>query len=136
MVTNTNLKYADSSLNYYVIIMVQKFLKFLNSKISKENSHSRGMKCQPKADMSLLDMSLLYMSLWDMSLLDMSLWDMSLLDMSNRDMSVVVENLEFVEFRCFSGKIRKAIEETDLIELIPEYVGRENPVIRRNIGVY
>ena len=44
---------------------------------------------------------------------------------------VVVENLEFVEFRCFSGKILKAIEETDLIELIPEYVGRENPVIKR-----
>ena len=44
---------------------------------------------------------------------------------------VVVENLEFVEFSCFSGKIRKAIEETDLIELIPEYVGRENPVIKR-----
>ena len=131
MVTNTNLKYADSSLNYYVIIMVQKILKFLNSKIFKENSHSRGMKCQPKADMSLLDMSLLYMSL-----LDMSLWDMSLLDMSNRDMSVVVENLEFVEFRCFSGKIHKAIEETDLIELIPGYVGRENPVIKSNIGVY
>ena len=39
--------------------------------------------------------------------------------------------MEFVEFRCFSGKIRKAIEETDLIELIPEYVGRENPVIKR-----
>ena len=44
---------------------------------------------------------------------------------------VVVENLEFVEFRCFSGKIRKSIGETDLIELIPEYVGRENPVIKR-----
>ena len=44
---------------------------------------------------------------------------------------VIVENLEFVEFRCFSGKIRKAIEETNLIELIPEYVGRENPVIKR-----
>ena len=44
---------------------------------------------------------------------------------------VVVENLEFVEFRCFSGKIRKAIEQTDLIELIPEYVGRQNPVIKR-----
>ena len=43
---------------------------------------------------------------------------------------VVVENLEFVEFSCFSGKIRKAIEQTDLIELIPEYVGRENPVIK------
>ena len=34
-------------------------------------------------------------------------------------------------FRCFSGKIRKAIEDTDLIELIAEYVGRENPVIKR-----
>ena len=44
---------------------------------------------------------------------------------------VAVENLEFVEFRCFSGKIRKAIEETDLIELIPEYVGRENPVLKK-----
>ena len=44
---------------------------------------------------------------------------------------VVVENLELVEFRCFSGNIRKAIEETDLVELIPEYVGRENPVIKR-----
>ena len=44
---------------------------------------------------------------------------------------LVVENLEFVVFRCFSGKIRKAIEETDLIELIAEYVGRENPVIKR-----
>ena len=44
---------------------------------------------------------------------------------------VVVENLELVEFRCFSGKIRKAIEEADLKELIPEYVGRENPVIKR-----
>ena len=44
---------------------------------------------------------------------------------------VAVENLEFVEFRCFSGRIRKAIEETDLIELIPEYVGRENPVLKK-----
>ena len=26
MVTNTNLKYAESSLNYYVIIIVQKLL--------------------------------------------------------------------------------------------------------------
>ena len=41
MVTNTNLKYADSSLNYYVIIMVQNFQK---------KSQSRGMKCQPKAN--------------------------------------------------------------------------------------
>ena len=50
MVTNTNLKYADSSSNYYVIIMIQIFKKILNSKISKKNSHSRGMKCQPKAN--------------------------------------------------------------------------------------
>ena len=50
MVTNTNLIYADSSLNYYVIIMVQNFTKILNSKIYKKNSHSRGMKCQPKAN--------------------------------------------------------------------------------------
>ena len=49
---------------------------------------------------------------------------------AREEMRVVVENLEFVEFRCFSGKIRKAIEEIDLIELIPEYVGRENPVIK------
>ena len=44
---------------------------------------------------------------------------------------VAVENLEFVEFRCCSGRIRKAIEETDLIKLIPEYVGRESPVLKR-----
>ena len=44
---------------------------------------------------------------------------------------VTVENLELVVFRCFSGRIRKAIEETDLIELIPEYVGRENPVLKK-----
>ena len=50
MVTNTNHKYADSSLNYYAIIMVQNFETFLNSKISKKKSHSRGMKCQPIAN--------------------------------------------------------------------------------------
>ena len=50
---------------------------------------------------------------------------------ARKEMKVTVENLEFVEFRCFSGKIRKAIEETDLIELIPEYVGRENPAFKR-----
>ena len=44
---------------------------------------------------------------------------------------VAVENVEFVEFRCFSDKIRKSIGETDLLELIPEYVGRENPVLKR-----
>ena len=52
-------------------------------------------------------------------------------DVETKVAKKVVENLEFVEFRCFSGKIRKAIGETDLIELIPEYVGRENPVIKR-----
>ena len=41
MVINTNLKYADSSLNNYVIIMVQKFLKILNSKISKKIAFPR-----------------------------------------------------------------------------------------------
>ena len=30
MVTNTNLKFADSSSNYYVIIIVQKFLKIFS----------------------------------------------------------------------------------------------------------
>ena len=46
---HTNLKYADSSLNYYVIMMVKKFLNFLTGKFQKK-SHSRGMKCQPKAN--------------------------------------------------------------------------------------
>ena len=50
MVTNTYHKYAHSSLNYYVIIMVQNFFKILKSKISQKNSHSRGMKCQPKVN--------------------------------------------------------------------------------------
>ena len=36
---------------------------------------------------------------------------------------------EYVEFRCYSEKIRKAINEIDLFEVIPEYVGRENPVL-------
>ena len=50
MVISTNLKYADSSSNYYVIIMVQNLKKNLYPKISKKNSHSRGMKCQLKAN--------------------------------------------------------------------------------------
>ena len=50
---------------------------------------------------------------------------------AKEELKVVVENLELIEFRCFSGKIRKAIEETDFIELIPEYVGRENPVLKK-----
>ena len=49
MVINTNLKNADTSLNsgHY---NGTKFKKNFNSKISKKNSHSRGMKCQPKAN--------------------------------------------------------------------------------------
>ena len=47
---------------------------------------------------------------------------------------VNVENLEFVTFRCFSGKICKAIAETDLIEMIPEYMERENPVLKKCKG--
>ena len=43
---------------------------------------------------------------------------------------VPIDNFEFVEFRCHSGKIRKAIDEIDLYELCPEYVGRESPVLR------
>ena len=39
------------------------------------------------------------------------------------------ENLKFVEFRCYSEKIRKAIDEIDLYQLSPEYFGRENPVL-------
>ena len=39
------------------------------------------------------------------------------------------ENLKFVEFRCYSEKIRKAIDEIDLYELSPEYFGRENPFL-------
>ena len=50
---------------------------------------------------------------------------------AKEELKVAVENLEFIVFRCFSGKIRNAIEETDLIELIPEYVGRESPVLKR-----
>ena len=50
---------------------------------------------------------------------------------AKEELKVAVENLAFVSFRCFSGKIRNAIEETDLIELIPEYVGRESPVLKR-----
>ena len=43
---------------------------------------------------------------------------------------VPIDNFEFVEFRCHSGKIRKAIDEIDLYELCPEYIGRESPVLR------
>ena len=41
MVTNTNLKYADSSLNYHVIIMVQKILKIFTRKFPKKIAFPR-----------------------------------------------------------------------------------------------
>ena len=41
----------------------------------------------------------------------------------------LMENLEYVSFRCYYDKIRKSIDEIDLIELIPEYMGKEHPVI-------
>ena len=50
---------------------------------------------------------------------------------AKEELKVAVENLAFIEFRSFSGKILKAIEEIDLIELIPEYVGRDSPVLKR-----
>ena len=43
---------------------------------------------------------------------------------------VDTENLEFVEFRCYSDKIRRAINEIDLYELSVEYIGRENPFLK------
>ena len=49
---------------------------------------------------------------------------------TKEELKVSVGNLNLIEFRCFSEKILKAIEETDLIELIPEYVGRENPILK------
>ena len=39
------------------------------------------------------------------------------------------ENLKFLGFRCHSEKIRKAIDEIDLYQICPDYVGRENPVL-------
>ena len=42
---------------------------------------------------------------------------------------VPIDNFEFTEFRCYFEKLRKAINEIDLYELCPEYVGRENPVL-------
>ena len=43
---------------------------------------------------------------------------------------VDTENFEFVEFRCYSDKIRKAINQIDLYELSAEYIGRENPILK------
>ena len=51
MVTNTNLKYANSSSNYYVIIMVQKMGGKNEKKIDFQFfSHSRGTKCRVEAN--------------------------------------------------------------------------------------
>ena len=49
---------------------------------------------------------------------------------AKEELKVTVGTLNLIEFRCFSERILKAIEETDLIELIPEYVGRENPILK------
>ena len=49
---------------------------------------------------------------------------------AKEELKVSVGNLNLIEFRCFSERILEAIEETDLIELIPEYVGRENPILK------
>ena len=49
---------------------------------------------------------------------------------AKEELKVFVGNLNLIEFRCCSERILKAIEETDLIELIPEYVGRENPILK------
>ena len=45
------------------------------------------------------------------------------------ELKVKVENLQLIEFRCLSVKICSSIEEIGLIELIPEYLGREKPVL-------
>ena len=42
---------------------------------------------------------------------------------------VEVEDLDLVSFRCYSEKICKSIDEIDLIEQIPEYVGKEHPIL-------
>ena len=47
------------------------------------------------------------------------------------DCKVEVEDLDLISFRCYSDKIRKSIDEIDLIELIPEYVGREHPILSK-----
>ena len=50
LVTNTNLKYSYSLLNHYVIIIVQNFKKNFKLENFQKKSHSRGTKCQPKAN--------------------------------------------------------------------------------------
>ena len=44
---------------------------------------------------------------------------------------IEVEDLDLVSFRCYSEKICKSIDEIDLIEQIPEYVGREHPILSK-----
>ena len=41
-----------------------------------------------------------------------------------------IDNAGHLEFLCLSDQIRRRIEEIDIIELIPEYVGRENPILK------
>ena len=50
---------------------------------------------------------------------------------SKEKMRVPSANVNLIEFRCQSEQILKGIEETDLIELLPEYVGRENPILKK-----
>ena len=50
---------------------------------------------------------------------------------SKEEMKVQSVNVNLFEFRCPSEQILKGIEETDLIELLPEYVGRENPILTK-----
>ena len=47
------------------------------------------------------------------------------------DSKVEIEDLDLVSFRCYSDKIHKCIDEIDLIEEIPEYVGREYPILSK-----
>ena len=47
------------------------------------------------------------------------------------DTKVDVEDLDLVSFRCYSDKIRKSIDEINLFEQIPEYAGREHPIISK-----
>ena len=50
---------------------------------------------------------------------------------SKEEMKAPSLNVNLIEFRSQSEQILKGIEETDLIELLPEYVGRENPILKK-----
>ena len=41
------------------------------------------------------------------------------------------EDVSLMEFRCLSDQILRGIKETNLIELIPEYIGREKPILEK-----